>query len=79
MSSISPRKALLDRLRGVIARSTAWHSPPPCTRVFPEYLRMSAPIPLSFSYAWLRRFHAPAHTTLVRTATQQRELAARGF
>jgi glycosyltransferase involved in cell wall biosynthesis len=46
---------------------------------FPEYLRMRAPVPLALTYAWLRRFHAPAHSTLVRTSTQQRELAARGF
>lgn len=46
---------------------------------FPEYLRMRAPIPLSFTYGILRDFHAPAHATLVRTGTQKKELEARGF
>lgn len=46
---------------------------------FPEYLRLRAPVPLAWSYGLLRRFHAPATRTLVRTATQQRLLAERGF
>ena len=46
---------------------------------FPEYIRLRAPVPLSLSYAWLRRFHAPAQTTLVRSKTQREELTARGF
>lgn len=46
---------------------------------FPEYLRLRAPVPLGFSYRLLRDFHAPARVTLVRTRTQQEELAARGF
>lgn len=46
---------------------------------FPEYVRLRAPIPLTASYAWLRRFHGAASRTLVRTATQRDELSARGF
>jgi glycosyltransferase involved in cell wall biosynthesis len=46
---------------------------------FPEYIRLRAPIPLRWTYAWLRRFHRPAHTTLVRTKTQKRLLKERGF
>lgn len=46
---------------------------------FPEYIRMRAPVPLRTSYACLRRFHKPAHTTLVRTRTQKRLLGERGF
>lgn len=46
---------------------------------FPEYLRMRAPIPLNLSYSVLRRFHAAAHRTLVRTQTQKDLLEARGF
>lgn len=53
--------------------TTAFH-----TR-FPEYIRMRAPIPLTWSYAWLRRFHAPAVRTLVPTPSQGRALKARGF
>ncbi|MGD9341328.1 MAG: glycosyltransferase family 1 protein [Chromatiales bacterium] len=46
---------------------------------FPEYIRMRAPVPLALSYAWLRRFHAPAVQTMVRSETQRELLAARGF
>jgi glycosyltransferase involved in cell wall biosynthesis len=46
---------------------------------FPEYIRLRAPVPLALSYAWLRRFHAPARATLVRSKTQKKLLAERGF
>ncbi len=46
---------------------------------FPEYIRMRAPIPLSFTYGILRDFHAPAQVTLVRTKTQKQELKEKGF
>jgi len=46
---------------------------------FPEYLRLRAPIPLSWSYRLMRRFHAPAARTFVRTGTQRRLLTERGF
>ncbi len=46
---------------------------------FPEYVRMRAPVPTALTYRWLQRFHDPAHTTLVRTATQRDRLQARGF
>ena len=46
---------------------------------FPEYVRLRAPIPLAWTYAGLRRFHASAHTTLVRSKTQKEMLEARGF
>ena len=46
---------------------------------FPEYIRLRAPVPLALSYGWLRRFHAPARTTLVRSKTQKQHLADRGF
>jgi glycosyltransferase involved in cell wall biosynthesis len=50
-----------------------------CHTKFPEYIRLRAPIPLRWTYAWLRWFHRPAHTTLVRTKTQKQSLKARGF
>jgi len=50
-----------------------------CHTQFPEYIRLRAPVPTRWSYAWLRRFHRPAHTTLVRSRTQRESLAARGF
>ncbi|TVQ47481.1 MAG: glycosyltransferase family 1 protein [Gammaproteobacteria bacterium] len=46
---------------------------------FPEYLRARLPVPERFSYALLRRFHAPAVRTLVPTAQVRDTLAAHGF
>jgi glycosyltransferase involved in cell wall biosynthesis len=60
------------RARGV-PFSTAYH-----TR-YPEYLRARWPIPLSVSYAWLRRFHGAAVRTFVSSRTLEAQLAARGF
>jgi len=53
--------------------TTAYH-----TR-FPQYLRLRAPIPEAWTYAWLRGFHAPAVRTLVPTPSMRAALAARGF
>jgi glycosyltransferase involved in cell wall biosynthesis len=60
-------------LRNGFPFATSYHTQ------FPEYIRLRAPIPTSWTYAWLRRFHRPAHTTLVRTKTQKRLLRERGF
>lgn len=46
---------------------------------FPEYLRLRAPVPLTWSYAFLRWFHGAASRTLVRTQTQKALLQERGF
>jgi glycosyltransferase involved in cell wall biosynthesis len=46
---------------------------------FPEYLRARAPVPLAWSYAWLRRFHNAGAATMVSTENLAGELAARGF
>ncbi|WP_430910339.1 glycosyltransferase family 4 protein [Methylobacterium sp. sgz302541] len=46
---------------------------------FPEYLAARAPVPESWSYAWLRRFHGAACATMVSTPSLERDLAARGF
>jgi glycosyltransferase involved in cell wall biosynthesis len=53
--------------------TTAYH-----TR-FPEYVRARCGVPLSWTYAALRRFHAPSHGIMVATETMRQELAARGF
>ena len=53
--------------------TTAYH-----TR-FPEYVRARCGLPLAWSYAALRRFHAPSHGVMVATETVRRELEARGF
>ncbi len=46
---------------------------------FPEYVSARLPIPLSWSYAVLRRFHAAAAVTMVSTRTLIEELGNRGF
>ena len=46
---------------------------------FPEYLRLRAPIPISWTYAFLRRFHEKAVCTMVPTPSQQQRLIDRGF
>src|SRR4029077_140447 len=45
---------------------------------YPEYLRARWPIPLSLSYAWLRRFHGAAERTFVSSASLETLLAAYG-
>ncbi len=46
---------------------------------FPEYIAARAPVPLSWSYAALRRFHNAAQATLVSTPALRDELAGHGF
>jgi glycosyltransferase involved in cell wall biosynthesis len=49
------------------------------TTQFPEYIAARVPIPLSWSYAVLRRFHAPATVTMVATQSLRAALERRGF
>jgi glycosyltransferase involved in cell wall biosynthesis len=60
-------------LKRGLAFTTAFH-----TR-FPEYLASRLPVPLAWSYAALRRFHAPAAAVMVATTTLEQDLRARGF
>jgi glycosyltransferase involved in cell wall biosynthesis len=53
--------------------TTAYH-----TR-FPQYLRARVPIPMSVSYAFLRRFHDAGAATLAATPAIVDELRAHGF
>lgn len=53
--------------------TTAYHTQ------FPYYVRLRLPIPLSISYAILRRFHSSAQRTMVPTESQRRELLQWGF
>jgi glycosyltransferase involved in cell wall biosynthesis len=53
--------------------TTAYH-----TR-YPEYLNARWPIPLSVSYAWLRRFHGAAARTFVSSNSLRSQLSSRGF
>jgi glycosyltransferase involved in cell wall biosynthesis len=56
-----------------IAFTTSYH-----TR-FPEYLRARAPVPLAWSYAWMRRFHNSGAACLVATKSIADDLSVRGF
>jgi glycosyltransferase involved in cell wall biosynthesis len=60
-------------LKRNIPFTTAYH-----TR-FPEYVRDRVPVPLSLSYAVVRRFHAPAASVMVATQSIEDALKARGF
>jgi len=56
-----------------IPLTTAYH-----TR-FPEYVQARFRIPLSWTYAYLRRFHNASRAVLVPTTVVKRDLQARGF
>src|SRR5579883_2553786 len=49
------------------------------TTRFPEYISARSPIPQSWIYAVLRRFHAAATVTMVATPSLMNELKERGF
>lgn len=54
--------------------STAYHTQ------YPEYIRAARiPVPLKWSYAYLRRFHAAADVCLVSTKSIQQRLERHGF
>jgi glycosyltransferase involved in cell wall biosynthesis len=53
--------------------TTAYH-----TR-FPEYVAARCAVPLAWTYAMVRRFHAPAARVMVATQSIETELLARGF
>ena len=46
---------------------------------FPDYLAARAPVPRSWSYAWLRWFHNAGSGVMVSTPSVTRELIERGF
>jgi len=46
---------------------------------FPEYLRLRWPVPVDWTYAYLRRFHGSARSTLVPTVSFRKRLVAHGF
>lgn len=46
---------------------------------FPEYLSARVPIPLHWSYAYLRRFHNSGIGCMVATKTLEQDLASQGF
>src|ERR1700730_1877621 len=46
---------------------------------FPEYVSARLPIPASWMWAWLRRFHRPSANIMAATPGLVSELSARGF
>jgi glycosyltransferase involved in cell wall biosynthesis len=46
---------------------------------FPEYIRARVPLPISWSYAYLRRYHSRAIRTMVATQSMRARLEERGF
>ncbi len=46
---------------------------------FPEYVRSRIPLPITWSYAYLRRYHSRAVRTMVATHSMQARLEAQGF
>jgi len=67
---LSARRWCLRRRRSF---TTSYHTQ------FPEYVRARFPVPLTVSYAHLRRFHGAASHTMVATPSMRRTLEARGF
>jgi 1,2-diacylglycerol 3-alpha-glucosyltransferase/glucuronosyltransferase len=68
---------------GLLARSYCLSRNLPFTTsystCFPEYISARAPIPESWTYAALRRFHAPAKVTMTSTPSLMAMLRRRGF
>ncbi|WP_420414429.1 glycosyltransferase family 4 protein [Roseibium sp.] len=46
---------------------------------FPEYVSARMPVPLSWSYAWMRRFHNAGDGCMVATKSLENDLRDRGF
>jgi glycosyltransferase involved in cell wall biosynthesis len=64
------RRYCLSRGR---AYTTSYHTK------FPEYLSARVPVPLSWTYAFMRRFHNSGVGCMVATSSLEADLAARGF
>jgi glycosyltransferase involved in cell wall biosynthesis len=68
---------------GIMVRRYCLHRGMPFTTSFmtklPEYIAARLPVPESWSYALMRRFHGAAAVTMVSTRSLMTELASRGF
>jgi hypothetical protein len=62
-----------------VARERGWPFTTAYHTRFPQYLRARLPVPLSWSYAFLRRFHDAGTATLAATPAIVDELFAHGF
>jgi hypothetical protein len=56
-----------------LAFTTAYHT------CFPEYVKPRFGVPLAWTYAWMRRFHARSSSVMVATPAIRALLEARGF
>jgi 1,2-diacylglycerol 3-alpha-glucosyltransferase/glucuronosyltransferase len=59
--------------REQLSFTTAYHTQ------FPQYVRSRVPIPVAWTYRYLRRHHSQARRTLVATRHMRDDLIARGF
>lgn len=68
---------------GLLAASVARKTGRPFTTSyhtrFPEYVSARLPVPLGWSYSWLRRFHNSGNGCMVATRSLEQDLRARGF
>ncbi|SHM17445.1 glycosyltransferase family 4 protein [Roseibium suaedae] len=68
---------------GLLAASVARSMGKPFTTSyhtrFPEYVSARLPVPLKWSYSWLRRFHNSGNGCMVATQTLESDLRERGF
>jgi glycosyltransferase involved in cell wall biosynthesis len=62
-----------------ICRDRGWRFTTSYHTQFPQYLRLRAPIPVGWTYRWLRSFHGAGARTLVPTPSVKHELEAEGF
>ena len=62
-----------------ICRARGWRFTTSFHTRFPEYLHARTRIPLDWSWAMMRRFHAASAGTFCATPSLARDLAARGF
>jgi glycosyltransferase involved in cell wall biosynthesis len=60
-------------VKNAMSFTTAYHT------CFPEYVQPRFGVPLAWTYAWLRWFHAPSSAILVGTPAIRRLLESRGF
>jgi glycosyltransferase involved in cell wall biosynthesis len=60
-------------MRRKLSFTTSFHTQ------FPEYVYLRSGVPVRWTYALLRRFHAPSKAMMVATETLQRSLEHRGF
>ena len=68
---------------GLLAASVAKKAKRPFTTSyhtrFPEYVSARLPVPLAWSYSWLRGFHNAGSGCMVATRSLEQDLRARGF